>query len=520
MKSIKAIITGLTLLTIPAAAQAAPTLTLRPSFAPNPSQIRGRTQLRDQSLRRVFRTKSNCSGYVASRPDAVVNLPRGLGRATMHFAGMGQVHIKLPNNRYICGSQKITMNPWPAGRLEIRSRAYWGSRARVGNFTITVEDPARRRNLGWKRNALKKIALTKHLAKPILVSGTARPVSRISSRRSRYCNNVQVPNQPILLLTVDRPLTNIRYRLKSGGRARVVVIGPLNKSNRNIPTRCPSYQKMGRLEPGTYAIKVGIDAGYGRTAQPATYTLVLHTPNTKLSPLEAVANIPKRLTVRQRIASRFYPQLPKGYYRSTAMLQALYAVAPKHLFVFASFDYDKASATFKPVWDYKNKTYPRKNEPLLLVGNRWATTADGTIFEVKRYSYLKPNPSAPITMPRRARNPHESFRKAVEHSGPKDQRSIRSYNRARKRNRKCGDRIWRSANRRIRIFRQRAWSRWRARQILNIKRRTNRRVDNACGWKRLKRTQKRLHSRLMRTRTKRRTKRLKKIRLRMLRMFP
>jgi hypothetical protein len=429
------------------------------------------------------------------------------------------VHVALPGNRYICGSGQITLSQWPAGRLEIRSRAYWGARTRVGSFTITVEDPARPRSLGWKKN-LRKVSLTKHLDKPILASGRAGNLGRIGNRWARDCSYVQVPRQPALLLEVNRPLTEVRYKLVSSGQARLVLIGPLNKTGRNLPTRCLSYGKLGRLEPGTYAVKVGLFAGYGRRAQPASYTLVLHTPGTKLSPLDPVASIPANLPVEQRVVSRYYPQLSQGFYRSTAMVQALFAVAPKQLFVFAGFDFDRDSATFKPVWDYKNQTYPKKNEPMLLVANRWAATADGTLFEVKRYGYLKASPTAPISLPRQARNPHESLRYALKHAGPEDQRAIRGYEGAVKRNRRCGERIWDSADRHLRALRQRAWSRWRARQIQIIKDRTERRVERACGGKRLLQQKKRLHARLMRNRTKRRTKRLKKLRVRLLGMFP
>jgi len=518
MRLLRLIVTGLALMAAPGAAMAAPTLTLRPAFEPNPTQIRGRTQVRTHSLRRVFHTKSNCTGWVAARPDAVVNLPKGLGRVTMRFTGMGRVHIALPGNRYICGRGKITMNPWPAGRLEIRSSSYWGSRARVGPFTVAIEDPARPRSLGWKKT-LKTVTLSPHLATPILVSGTTQPTGRIRSRRSSYCSNVQVPGQPVLMLKVNRPLTDIQYRVVSNGTARLVILGPLNRTNRNIPTACRSGQgKVGRLEPGTYAVKVGVATGYRGHARATRYTLVLRTPKTKLTPLAPVATIPGGLSVRDRMISRYYPQLPKGYWRSSAMLQSLFAVAPKQLFVFPTFDFDKASAKTIP-WQSKNHVYPRKDEPLLLFANRWVMGADGSVFEVKRYSYLKARPSGAITLPRRPRNAFQRFGKALKNAGREDQRAIRSYRRAVKRESRCVDRVWSSANRRIRALRQRAWSRWRARRIQIIKDRTSSRAFRVCGTKRLRRTKKRLHERLMRTRTKRRKARLKKLRARMTQMF-
>lgn len=518
MTTIRFLATGLALLALPVTAQAAPSVTLRPAFSPNPTQIRGRTQPRDQPMRRVFRTKSNCSGYAAARPDAVVYLPKGLGRATMRFRGMGSVYVQLPNNRYICGRSKITLSQWPAGRVAIRSYSYWGRRNQVDNFTITIEDPTRPRNLGWKKN-LQKITLTKHLDKPILLSGISRNHGSIRARWTRNCNYVKVPAQPVMLLKVDRPLTTIQYRLVSNGKARVVLLGPLNRTNRNIPTRCPGGGSLGRLEPGTYAVKVGYYAAYGHRPKPTAYTLMLRTANTKVSPLTPVANIPTGLAVRERDVTRYYPQLPKGFWRSTAMLQALFAVAPKQLFVYAAFDFDRESAKTIP-WQRAGDTYPRKNEPLLVYANRWVVAADGSTWSVKRYNYLKTSPAGAISLPRKARNTYQKYRKALDNAGPKDRRSIKRYSQAVKRNGRCAERIWNGADRRIRALRMRSWSRWRARQIQNIKDRTSSRVFRACGTKQLRRMKDRLHKRLMRTRSKRRTARLKKIRARLMRIFP
>jgi len=519
MTFFRPIVIGLTLLALPITAQAAPTLTLRSGFKPNPTTIRGRTQARDQSLRRVFRTKRNCTGFVTAQPDAVVNLPRGLGRVTMSFSGMGLVHIKLPGNRYICGRGTITMNPWPAGRLELRSARYSGRRNSVGPFTIRIEDPARPRNLGWNKR-IKTVALTNHLATPILVGGTARPGAQIPHRGSSYCSNIQAPHQPLMLLKVSRPLTDIQFRLASNGQARLVLMGPLTRTNRNIRTVCKSEKgKLGRLEPGTYAVKVGVTSTTRRRARTTSYTLVLSTPKTKLTPLAPVPNIPRGLPVSERMIDRYYPQLAKDYWRSTATLQRLFEVAPKQLFIFPAFDLDKASAKSIP-WQPKNLAYPRKGEPLLLFANRWVVAADGAVFSVKKYSSLKRQPNGPISLPRKARNNFLRSGKAIAKAARGDQRAIRKYRQAVKRERRCVDRVWRPTNRAVNALRRRAWSRWRVRRIRNLKDRTASRAFRVCGTKRLRRSAKRLHKRLLRTRAKRRTARLKKIRARLSRMFP
>ncbi len=505
-----------------AAAAPSVTVTLTHSFRPNPLVIRGQSHPRPLSLRRNFGTASRCSGWVAREPDAVIVLPRGLPRARFTFSGggegFGDVYIQLPDRKYYCGQRKVTLDSWPAGRLGIYFRRQTMWRNKVGPFTITVEDLSRPRTSTWSAR-VKTIVLPKKLSKPRIFSGATGDDLQLSRNHRDYsCQNLVVATEPIALLKVDRPRDDLMYALTSSGRVALQIIGPITKSRRGMRERCRvgAHGKIGRLEPGVYALKVGQRAKK-RGVAAVGYTLLFRTEHTRMNPF-AVAAVPAGLPVRARMVSRHYPQLDKDFWRSNERLQRLFASAPKELFVFPTFDLDKASA--KQVGSQTRRPiYPRKNEPMLLFANRWIVGADGATFSVQKYSYLATSPTGPIALPRAPRNLELSSSDAIKQLGAKDQAAYKAHRRRMAAEKRCVDRVWSPTNRTIAALRQRAWSRWRAKRIASLKDRAGSKAFRVCGTARLRRNWAQLQKRLLRTRRARRARRLKALRARLMRLF-
>lgn len=502
-----------------------PTITLKRTFSPNPIEIKGVTGMPNLSLERHFGTKyRNCRGYVSRQPDLVLYLPRGLPKTRLVMKGGGVIHIRLPNRRYVCNSHgyprnTILMNQWPAGRLEVRVGTYHKRyrRTRPLNFTLTLEDLSRPRNLGWNKT-LAKLPVTQQMARPIVfTSNTTAAQGKRLWRSFSSCSRHYFRHQPDFLIKAERPIVSLYYNLASHKDVMFLLVGPLTKDGRRIPRRClyQGHSRINRLEPGVYGVKIGTKRGHTKVP----YTLLIRTRNTQLKPLELVRNVPTQLSLWQRRLYNFYPQIRKGaLYRHRRLAQAVFANAPKQLFVFPAFDFDKASASQLPS-NYKNTEYPKKNEPMLVIGRGWVVGADGSAWRVSRDSYLRLSPDGPVAIPERARNLYQRYSSALANRGPEDARAIKAYERAVKRNSKCIDRVWRPVERRIDRIRSRRPTLWRLRKIRILKDRAEARAYRSCGTKRLGKMKERLHKRMMRTRTARRTALLARLRPRLLKLF-
>ncbi len=391
----------------------------------------------------------------------------------------------------------------------------FGARDRVGPFTIHVEDLSRPRTMGLKPGT-KAIHLAKHLPKPKLFFGKTEVGGQALHRghRSALCRRLIVPVQPAFLLKIGQPRDDLFYHLKSFGPVVVQVLGPMNKTGRNIPSTClgRGEGKLHKLEPGVYSFKFGAKRGVVK------YSFLFRTAKTKLSPLRPSIHIPTQLPLRQRMVTQHYPQLSKKFLRSTKTLQGLFGSAPKGLYLFPSFNLDKASA--KPIpSQHETVAYPKKNEPLLLFANRWVVATDGSVFEVSRYSYLVTRPDGPISLPRAPRNSELSFSAALRNRGPEDERAIGALNRAARKEERCVERVRAPFHRRVKSLEQRAWSRGRDKRIQALKEQANTKAFRACGTEGLVKKREQLRQRLITTQTKRRAARLKKLRPRLQHLF-
>lgn len=495
-----------------------PAYTLTRSFKPNPIRIKGITGMPNLSLERHFGTSYNmCRGYVSQKADVILNLPRGLPKARLVLKGGSVIHIRLPNGRYACNSHgyprnTILMDNWPAGRLEVRVGTYHNmySRTRPLGFTLTLEDLSRPRDLNWSKT-IPTLSLAPLLVKPIIWTASTQAVAGSRLRySSSSCSRYHFRHQPDFMIKVDQPITDIHYNLASHKDIMLLLLGPLTADRRNVPQTCmyQGHSTFRRLEPGIYGVKIGTRPN--ETSIP--YTMVLRTRNTPLDPLEVVRNIPKRLSTWERNLYHFFPQLKKGQlYGNRALAQAIFAKAPKNLFVFPAFDFDKASASPLPS-DYQHKEYPKKNEPMLVFGRGWVMGADGSAFRVQNTTYLRLRPDGPVAIPRSARNVFQTYGSAFANQGPEDAKAIKAYLNTIKRHRKCVDRVWRPFDRQINSIRSRRLTLWGLRRIRILKNRAESRAYNVCGTGRLAKMKTKLHKRLIETRTRRRNALLAKLR--------
>ncbi|HEU0033455.1 MAG TPA: hypothetical protein VFQ53_22640 [Kofleriaceae bacterium] len=305
---------------------------------------------------------------------------------------------------------------WQPGRYDIYPVSRYAKSASP-TFEIEISDPTK--PVPWSES-LKKITIAQKLATPMFVEVTTRP----DRRKLRAdvggwgCEKAAFAVEPDLALVLERPIPGLIVR-PLPTTTPVVLRRELRDAKR--PDRgCPHHEQrtitsnytpsysadyeihFDQDDEGTY----GISVGTADPARPTTVTLMIYDKDTKLEPLAPHTFGGDALALERRWLGLYFPQLdlrePDGDrdYAHAELAAKLFAIAPKQTFVYAKLDMDKDLA------QGSSDAFPKKNEPLLLVGlnssQAEVLAADGLRWWVKpQHLVLEPDgPAALPTAPR------------------------------------------------------------------------------------------------------------------------
>lgn len=352
---------------------------------------------------------------------------------------------------------------WTPGKYSVHPVARSGGKKGV-DFTVEFYDPAHR--AVWS-NKVQTLSISKKLDKPLFVDVTLKP-GRIKLREDHsgyQCEKLPLPLEPDLAITLERPIAGLTVRplyTKSPVGLRVQEPDAGKSAGRKY---CSSYQRTvvaGGYSPSWESAaeyhfqnqaegRFGFSLGSDNPDESHKVTLMIFDASTKFDPLAALTPS-GALPLEERILERYYPQLDTrelNLYKHAQLVthSTLFASAPKELFVYAKLDLDKEIARLLTGHVDEASSYPKKDEPLLLLSmdQTYATvlTADAVRYQVKA-THVLPEPSGPVaklTAPR-ALKKDVRYGDLVSMAPPTAKTITASYDAAYAKYQSCADRAW------------------------------------------------------------------------------
>jgi hypothetical protein len=380
---------------------------------------------------------ANCTGWVTMSPLVSLDLPKPIKGLKVSSAG-ASVMVVIIGQAGLCKvaaaneSPAMVMDEWPAGKSDI----FLGSPAmQNAKFTLQIEDVNRPMEISWaKDTSIPRVKIDALPAKPLV-----RSIALVDSPRNATvgCEGL-FRDKPEMILDLSAPIAGLRLAARSPTNLRFLVEGPIAKDARNLPVRCSkafnNEASLGKLEAGSYAIYGGVEKGAG----PTFINYVVSGPNTILEPASAAPTIPDKLPLADRSLLIHFPMLKLEDMTASDDVRALmFQTAPAQLFVFAGRDFDKDSATLVewnkedagPLWPttpVPPVDFPKKNEPLLLLGTGAVLTVDGLVFKVDVKDLVAEKPAA-LAFPKAARDPQVSEGHAFSSKATEDDSTVSSF---------------------------------------------------------------------------------------------
>jgi len=470
-----------------------PTLQVTASMA-NPTVVRGVRSATEIDISKLG--LRDCDGHVGRTPSAVLTLSapmkdlaltaEGADSVVVMFGGSGACAVAATAGDV----PSIRLADWPAGRIEI----YVGGmhRGDTINATLRLEDLGRPVELAWEKDAAQpRLALAAPPADArVLATRTAGDL--VENTGYTGCRHAFFHAAPDLVLDVSQPVDGLGLEVRSHESLDIQIVGPLTPDRRNLQATCWNEKDLmtqrhafPRLEPGTYALFFGSE----ERRAPVANVILAGDKSTK-DPLALAPAVPDTLAVAERDVLLYFPFLTSDALLDSDQLAAgLFAKAPASLFVFARNDLaatkpelvtsssDGGGATW-PGASAPAIDYPRKDEPLLLVGGGWVVTADGLVFHVQPGD-LAERPSGPLAFPAAARPAPATFQHHVNVRGGEDDKVGSAWLAAAKKYDDCQFKISAAVVERIQAL-QREGTDAAARKIEQIQHATAAKVDAAC----------------------------------------
>ena len=383
-------------------------------------------------------------------------------------------------------------------------------------------------DLSW-RAKIEPTPVTEKMARPIIIT-----------RRTPAGGGARLPclgrdagffrNTPDFVLEIDRPVADLVVELRAAAPASVRVFGPLPPAGASAAP-CSMLASLGsRLEPGIYAVRVAPRTNDGRLF----HHLVVRSKTTPRDPRTLPEAFEEAVPMTGRFIERHFPQLlvrdllePETGGDPTDELRAwVLEHAPKTLFVFAKRDLGDSDASLHQAtprtrgsWHSRSPRpeLPRKNEPLLLLQvvdpapRRIVMAADGSIFTVHAND-LAADPSGPIALPARARNPQMSFTRAVDGRAAGDARVYEAYEAQARAHERCAGPIQARADAQTEAIERKPRYEQSAREIDRIQEDAARSIERSCGDEALTRKRDEAWLALMESRRTRRDALLSRVR--------
>jgi len=520
---------GVTMTAAPSTARPIVTATQHVDVAvdhPNPLVIEGLGGVAEADLFSKHNIKQGCEGYVTEGPGVVLELAKPLEHAVISAPGAGVLLAKF-GGKYVCASPSTVMTTpvlkldvWPAGKIELFA-GHYHQHAKI-QYAIEIEDPARKRDLGWDKG--DKGLVLKALPDKAEIRALAIPAAGKTPRDVTECRGFHFRKQPDLAMTLERPLAGLELNGRSGSAFSLMLVGPIPADGRNLPSRCydDGHAVLARLEAGSYAIKIGTKG------EAATVTMVVRGPKTPRDPAMLAPAIPDQLDHAGRALVNQFPELGEDDVMSSDPLrQKLFLIAPKQLFVFPTYDLDESVAQIHPrigistddgLPEHTKFDYPKKNEPLLFIGREQYLSADGNVYHIlPKDTALEPSGS--IQLPATARNSVLGWGSSVNGAGAEDKGQLDAYWKLSHQFDACSQQVWAPFNDKIGALKREAYSEARDERIRSLERAGREREFSGCGETHLNSARDAEHKRLMASRTARRNAGLKDIAKRLAAMF-
>jgi hypothetical protein len=490
-----------------------PRVTLGEGFGPNPKAVYDvRTPIPTIKPSDLGAAGNDCTsiGKTTPNPAIVFELTEDMDGsfAVSASGGFEAMVLFTPGDKVWCGRLKTTVSfgEWRAGeyQLYLTKRVYVPDEDDLGHYTIEFEDTDRDQvyEAGIETRELGS------LGEVLVLDGAVRtdtgpPDSR---RRGEYdCNSVQFSEQPNYFIHTTRPLKDVELYLAWSSTDLVLrVHGPLHADG-SRQTRQGHCEKDNRLSynklEGTYAVYVGAPKG----SSAVDFSLLVRNGKTEIDRLYQAPSIPSGLAIADRSIINHYPYLDtmddmyRRKHRGDETRMGLFRTAPVDLFVYPQFDLDDASAETR-----KGLTLPVKNEPLLVVdvhskGKLQVLTADGELFWTWD-KYLATAPDGVAAVPEALRQTDMDLRTSLEHASPADAKDVKAYNKKKDKFDKCYYKVMERYENKVQIKR-----RGDTYEVSDLEEKGDRVARKKCGESKLDKAAKKLHAKLLKSRTKRRT---------------
>ena len=399
---------------------------LKPSFGPNPLVIGNFATKAEVSIREQPHGVENCSGYVGEAPAAIIKFTGAMKQTRISAPGAGLIVAEFGNKKYICNSSygndtpSVMLDPeWPAND-EIKVYVGGSSKDKGYTYQVKVEDEARPVDILWKDKG-KQVELAEVPKESLVFSEMTVKEPGAKGR----CGSSYFRETPDIVFNLKRPLGDMYIDVRSAKPLDVQLVGPLNESGRNYPTRCGSNDQfsMGRMEAGIYGLRIGTEA----PSAEVLYHVVVRGKDTKMNPLMPPAKFVTEATVQESDVAYHFPQLSTSEAQKDASREPLFLATPKPIFIFPKFNMDSSVAQAIGVTGDKSKLeYPKENEPMLLVANGRVMGADGAQYSVNMKD-MQADPGGAIAIPAAPRNNDMAFDAALNMKGPEDAKAIAVY---------------------------------------------------------------------------------------------
>ena len=397
---------------------------LKPNFGPNPMVVGTFATKGEVNVRKQPHGVENCSGFVGETPAAIIKFTSSMKQTRISAPGAKLIVAEFGDHKYICddsysGTPSVMLNPeWPAGD-DIKIYV-GGGEDKAYTYQVKVEDETRPVDILWKDKG-KQVELAEVPKEPLVYTEKTLKEPGTKGR----CGDSFFRENPDVVFNLKRPLGDMWIDVRSAKPIDVQLVGPLNESGRNYPTRCGSGDQFnfGRMEAGTYGLRIGTRA----SGEEVLYHMVVRGKDTKMNPVMPPTTFPDDATVEESDITYHFPQLSTSQAQQDANREPLFLATPKQIYVFPKFNMDSSVAQAIGVTGDKTKLeYPKENEPMLLVANGRVMGADGAQFSVNMKD-LQANPGAAIVIPAAPRNNEMSFDAALNMKGPEDAKAIAAY---------------------------------------------------------------------------------------------
>jgi len=438
--------------------------TMEPSAGLNPVVIGGSYEL--DAGKKSVKLGSDCNSYPSMKAlgtlEVKADVPEVQIKSNTFLLALvsSKGEVTCVTDQYKQGGAELLRRPFKADTYQVFVGDQINKpsdKARVG--VVKFLNTKRGYKFAWEASIEAK-SVGKTLAEPLVVdakTSNARGWAPIEDA-TNSCVGVKIQGTPELVVDVSEE-SSFGPVLSSHADLVLVAFGPLPESGGKIGSDCFDVGSMqvGTHKPGRYLYYVG-----AKTPVEASYSLVVMNPEeSKRDIFHHAGDAGMGTDIEHRAATRVFPELflKKDLAENDANREKLLMAAPIELFVYAAKDLDESNTeaglkTLTPQGSttaleekvgskkIQEFTYPKKDEPLLYLGDNYLLATDGGIFRVNKLDQLAVAPSASAVLPAAARLMWASLAQGMNLGGPEDQKAIAAAKKDAEKLRMCRNNVW------------------------------------------------------------------------------